>query len=53
MWQVLSILLGGVAVIFLFLNAVFMLIDGIETDVQRFIIGITGLILAMFFHKNK
>jgi len=53
MWQAISILLGGVSVVFLFVNAIFMLIAGVETDIQRFILGITGLILAMFFHKNK
>ena len=53
MAQMLAFILGGVSIAFLFINAIFILVDGVNTDVQRFILGITGLILAAFFHKNK
>ena len=53
MLQVIAFILGGLSVAFLFINAIFMISDGVNTDLQRFALGITGLILAAFFHKSK
>jgi hypothetical protein len=51
--KLIAFILASISIVFLLVNAVIIIKEGTYIPIESFILGITGLVMAAFFHKKE